>query len=155
MKTAEELLQEKENHLITISPDKSMYEVIRTMIEKHIAAMLVEENDKIVGIWTDRDLLGNVLDPAFDPKTTKIGNVMVRSLPTAPHDDTVYQLKDKFLGKKVRHLLITKNDEYIGILSVGDVLISSLLEKDDELTQLNARCNWNYYEDWQRWRKKK
>ena len=155
MKTAEELLQEKESLLITVPPDKPMHEVIRTMVEKHIAAMLVEENGKIVGIWSDRDLLRDVLNPAFDPKTSKIGDFMVKSLPTAPHTDTVFQLKDKFLGKRVRHLLITKGDDYIGILSVGDVLINSLLEKDDELTRLSARCNWNYYEDWQRWRKKK
>jgi len=155
MKTAEELLKEKGGHIITVSPDTPMQEVLRTMVEKHIAAMLVEEKSKIAGIWTDRDLLRDVLNPTFDPKTTKIGDVMVKSLPTAPYTDTVYQLKDKFLGKKVRHLLITKDEKYIGLLSVGDVLINSLLEKDDELTQLNARCNWNYYEDWQRWRKKK
>ena len=155
MKTAADLIQEKTIHLVTVPPDKKMEEVIRTMVEQHIASMLVEKDGKIVGIWTDRDLLRDVLDPNFNVKEAKIGDYMEKSLPTAPETDTIYQLADKFIGKRVRHLLITKNDgEYTGILSVGDVIVNALHEKDEELKKLKAQYNWDYYEDWKRWKKK-
>ena len=55
---------------------------------------------------------------------------------------------DKFLGKHMRHLLIEKNGEYIGILSIGDVMRATMLEKDEELKRLNAIVSWEYYENW-------
>lgn len=156
MKTAADLIQEKVIHLVTVLPDKNMEEVIRTMVEQHIAAMLVEKDGKIVGIWTDRNLLRDVLDPGFDIKTATIGDYMEKSLPTAPETDTIYQLADKFIGKRVRHLLITKaNGDYTGILSVGDVIVNALHEKNEELQKCKADYNWDYYEDWKRWKKKK
>ncbi|RMD59654.1 MAG: CBS domain-containing protein [Nitrospirae bacterium] len=153
MKTAEDLLKEKGGHLITVPPDTTVEEVLKIMIDKHIAAMLVEKDGKIVGIWADRDLLRDVLRPGFNPKTSKIGDYMITALPTAPHTDTVYQLMDKFMGKKVRHLLITKNGEIIGMLSVGDVIVATLKEKDEELRKLKEEVSWDYYEDWQEWKK--
>ena len=114
MKTAADLLKEKiESFTRTVPPDTNMEEAIRTMVEHHIAAMVVEKDGKIVGIWTDRHLLRDVLNPSFDIKTAKIEDYMEKSLPTAPETDTIFQLADKFIGKRVRHLLITKeNGDY-------------------------------------------
>jgi CBS domain-containing protein len=156
MKTAADLVQEKEIHLISVPPDTLMNEVIRMMLNQHIAAMLVEKDGKIVGIWSDRDLLRDILSPGYDPSKAKIGDYMERSLPTAPDSDTIYQLADKFIGKRVRHLLISNDSgEFIGILSVGDVIVNALHEKNEELQQLKTECSWDYYEDWKRWKKKK
>ena len=60
-------------------------------------------------------------------------------------------LKDKFLGLKLRHLLIEKEGKYIGLLSIGDVIKASIQEKDQELKNLNAMVSWEYYENW-RWK---
>jgi CBS domain-containing protein len=155
MKTAEELLHEKGNEIFSVSPETSVEEVLRLMIDKHIASIVVKRDDKIIGIWSDRDLMKDCLSPDFHPSTAKIGDYMSTTIATAPYTDTVYQLADKFTGRRVRHLLIIKDNAYIGILSVGDVLVNALREKDEELKKLNATASWDYYEDWQRWKKKK
>lgn len=90
----------------------------------------------------------NMLDQTFDPKTTRIDEVMTKSLIFAPHSDTVYNLMDKFLGLRVRHLLIEKEGETIGMVSSGDVMKASIQEKDGELKQLNTMVGWDYYENW-------
>jgi signal-transduction protein with cAMP-binding, CBS, and nucleotidyltransferase domain len=55
---------------------------------------------------------------------------------------------DKFLGLRLRHLLIDRNGEFIGMLSIGDVVRSALQTRTDELEQLQEIANWEYYEEW-------
>jgi signal-transduction protein with cAMP-binding, CBS, and nucleotidyltransferase domain len=90
----------------------------------------------------------NILDEAFDPKKARIEDYMTRELIFAPHSDTVYNLMDKFLGLRVRHLLIEKDGETIGMVSSGDVIKASIQEKDSELKQLNSMVGWDYHENW-------
>jgi CBS domain-containing protein len=151
MKTAEEMIKEKGNHLISVSPDTTIYDALRLMIEKQIGAILVKKDGEIVGIWTERDLMRNTITAGFDARTAKIGDYMTTGLKSAPANDTVYMLKDKFLGLKLRHLLIEKEGKYIGLLSIGDVIKASIREKDQELKNLNAMVSWEYYENW-RWK---
>jgi CBS domain-containing protein len=151
MKTAEQMINEKGNHLISVSPNTSIYDALRLMIEKQIGAILVKKGDEIVGIWTERDLMRNTVTAGFDARKAKIADYMTTGLKSAPASDTVYMLKDKFLGLKLRHLLIEKEGKYIGLLSIGDVIKASIQEKDQELKNLNAMVSWEYYENW-RWK---
>lgn len=151
MKTAEQMINEKGNHLISVPPNTSIYDALRLMIEKQIGAILVKKGDEIVGIWTERDLMRNTVNAGFDAQKAKIGDYMTTGLKSAPASDTVYMLKDKFLGLKLRHLLIEKEGKYIGLLSIGDVIKASIQEKDRELKDLNAMVSWEYYENW-RWK---
>ena len=120
------------------------------MNAQKVGAILLtdEENGKIVGIWTERDLLRNEVDEGFDAKTARIGDYMTSGLESAPSTDTTYQLMDRFLGLYLRHLLVKKEEEYIGLISIGDVIKACLHEKDQELKNLNAIVSWEYYEDW-------
>lgn len=154
MKTAEQMIQEKGHQMITVPWDTTIYDALKKMVENKIGAILVTVNGSITGIWTERDLMRNILEEGFDPKTAKIGDYMVKDLITAPHTDTVYNLMDKFLGHRIRHLIIEKNGEFIGMISSGDTLRASLTEKTEELESLKAVVNWEYYENW-RWKRKK
>lgn len=150
MKTAYNLIQEKGSDIICVPVGTIVLDALKKMNESKVGAILVTRDDKPAGIWTERDLMRNVTDEAFDPKTTLIEEVMTKSLIFAPHSDTVYNLMDKFLGLRVRHLLIEKDDETIGMVSSGDVMKASIQEKDTELKQLNTMVGWDYYENW-RW----
>lgn len=154
MKTAEEMLKEKDIDIISVSHDATVQDAINIMIKNQIGAIIIKKEQEIVGIWTERDLMRNILTAGFDPKKANIGDYMITGLKSAPHTDTVYMLTDKFLGLRLRHLLIEKEGKFIGVLSTGDVIKASLQEKDQELQELNAIVSWEYYENW-KWRKKK
>lgn len=154
MKTAEEILAEKDQGFICVSPDTTIYDALKVMVEKKIGSILIRDGEDIVGIWTERDLVQNTIIVGFDPKTALIKDYMSTNLQSVPHTATVYNLKDKFLGMRLRRLLIEKEGKYIGLLSTGDVIRASMMEKDKELKELNAMVSWEYYENW-RWRKKK
>ena len=153
MRTAVEILQDKDSHIVSVAPDTTIIEALRVMIKNQIGGILIQEGDKIVGIWTERDLMRNSITANFDVKVAKIKDYMTTGLLSAPHTDTVYQLLDKFLGMRLRHLLIEKDGSYIGLLSIGDVIKATLQEKDAELKELNAIVSWDYYENWQKRKK--
>ena len=148
MKTAKDMIQVKGSDILCVPVGTTVIDALRKMNEKKVGAILVTQDDKPVGIWTERDLLRNTLDDAFNPRTTPIDSVMTKSIVTAPATDTVYNLMDKFLGLRIRHLIIEKDDEIIGVLSSGDVMKASIQEKDQELRQLNTMVGWDYYENW-------
>lgn len=148
MKTAEDMIRVKGGALVSVDEKTLVIEALRTMNANKVGAILVTRNGEPVGIWTERDLMRNTIDDGFDPRTTPVEAVMTRSLIFAPHTDTVYNLMDKFLGLRVRHLLIQKEGRTIGMLSSGDVIKASIQEKDQELKQLNTLVSWEYYENW-------
>lgn len=148
MKTAEDIINEKERHAITVPPDATIAEALRIMLKQNIGAILIEEKGEITGIWTERDLMRNSIADGFDPRKERVGDHMSSKLLYAPHDATIFHLLDKFLGLRVRHLLIEKNGKFIGMLSTGDVVRANLVQKTQELKELSAFLSWEYYENW-------
>ncbi len=151
MRTAEDILKVKGSEMIAVSPCTTVADTLRTMTEHHIGAIVVKDKDNLVGIWTERDLMRNTLAEAFDPNTDEISKYMVTGLKFASHDDSVYQLQDKFLGMRLRHLLIRKKRECIGIISSGDVMRMLLNDMEEQLDEAKTIASWEYYENW-RWR---
>ena len=153
MKTAEDIIKEKARDIISVPQNTIIANALKLMNEKNIGAILVTDGENYVGIWTERDLLRNTISEGFDPKKAVIKDYMSTGLQSAPHTATIYQLKDKFLGKRLRHLLVEKEGKFIGLLSTGDVIRASLAAKTKELEELNAMVSWEYYENW-RWTSK-
>lgn len=154
MKYAGDILQGKNTEMIAADADQTVMEALRVMVEKNIGAILVRDGGRIVGIWTEKDFVRNSLQAGFDPKTTRIGEVMTPTLHTAAYDTPIPKLQEMYLGLYTRYVMIEKEGRYIGLLSIGDVLRANLLEKDRELKNLNTLVSWDYYEDW-RWDPKK
>ncbi len=149
MKTAEDVLNDKpEKNRISVTPDQTIATAIQKMNQAGIGAILVERDNEIVGIWTERDLLRAMGNPEFDPQNAPIGRYMKTKLHWAGHDTKLMHLQDMFLGLFIRHILIKKQERFIGLLSIGDVLRASLLEKEKELKKLNEIASWQYYENW-------
>jgi len=153
MKNCEEILIEKGTNMIFVKDDVNIDEAVRIMLKNNIGAILVKRNEEVIGIWTERDLMRNIKMDNFDPKKAIIKNYMTKNLISALSTDSVYNLMDKFLGKRLRHLLIEKEGKYIGLLSIGDVIKATLRAKTEELNELKAMVSWDYYEDWG-WQKK-
>lgn len=142
------MLQNKKREMVCVSPAQSVKEVVGVMMANKIGAILIKEEGRIVGIWTERDLLRGVSEPGFDPVTTRVGDVMTVNLHSASHDTPISKLQDMFLGLFIRHILIEKDNTYIGLLSIGDVTRASLLEKDQQIHELHQIAGWEYYENW-------
>lgn len=154
MKTAEDIVLDKKRELVFVSMDQTIMHTLDLMVKYRIGAVLVKKGDDIVGIWTERDFLRNSLQPGFNPHTACVGDYMSSPLHSAPHDATITTLEEMFLGLFVRHIPITKEGLFIGMVSIGDVLRANMLEKDRQIKELNSMASWQYYENWG-WDRKK
>lgn len=149
MKTAADILAQKTKRMISVRADQRISEALTLMNAHKIGAMLVrDETSRVVGIWTERDLIQDVLNPGFDPRTAIIGHYMTSDLHTAPADATILELKEMMLHLFIRHLLISDAGRIVGILSVGDIVRASLAEQDRHIQELRDHTSWQYYETW-------
>jgi len=152
MKTAQEMVQEKGGDIVCVPVGTTVCEALQKMCRHRVGASVVLRDDEVTGIWTERDLLIHIVDENFNPKTALIEDYMTADLVFAPHDDTLYNLMDKFLGLRIRHLPIKEEGRFIGLLSSGDVMKAAISAKNAELKKLNSMVSWEYYENW-RWDK--
>jgi signal-transduction protein with cAMP-binding, CBS, and nucleotidyltransferase domain len=148
MKTAGDILNDKKRDMVVVRPEQTIREALEHMQVNRIGAILVKRADKIVGIWTERDLARDILKRGFDIDTAKVGDHMTTRLYTAPDDTPLLKLQEMFLGLFIRHILITQRRKTIGLLSIGDVMRASLLDKDTQIRDLTAMASWEYYENW-------
>jgi len=154
METAKDMVADKGRDMVSVPVGTTLFATLEKMNRKKVGAILVTSDEKIVGIWTERDLMRDIIQEKIELKTALIENYMTTQLMSAPHTDTVYNLMDKFLGLRVRHLLIEEDGNIIGLVSGGDVMKCVVHEKDAELRQLNSMVSWDYYENW-KWNPKK
>ena len=154
MHTAEDIVKDKNRRIVSISNNETVQKACQMMVENKIGAILVKKNDEFVGIWTERDLLHLINSKGFDPKNARVEDYMTTPLHTVSHNARLHKLEDMFLGLFVRHLLVEKEGETIGLISIGDVLRAGLLERERQFKECNYAVTWDYYENW-KWDRKK
>lgn len=150
MKRAIDIILEKDRPMVSVTPQTTIWEALQMMVADKIGAIVVKEDENVVGIWTERDLMNNIVQPDFDPKTAKIQEYMSRDLKTVNFDEPIYKLPDLMLGLFIRHLFVVQEGKIIGLLSIGDVFRACLIERTRELESVS----WEYYENW-RWGRKR
>ena len=152
--TAEEVLEEKGSQMYSVSPNTTITEALEIMNKKKIGAILVKENDKIVGIWTERDLMIDSIKPDFILKDALVGDYMTKKLKTAPHDCKIFELADMILGLRIRHIIIERDGKFVGVLSSGDIIRAGLQFRTEEMKVLDSIVQLEYYDEW-KWKNKK
>jgi CBS domain-containing protein len=148
LKTAEDIIRDKNNKIVHVTRKQTLSEAIELMNTNKIGAILVSEGEDMIGIWTERDYLRSSGDSGFDPKQAQVGDHMSTPLHFARHDATLTQLEEMFIGLYLRHIPIKKDNRFIGMVSIGDVLRANLLDKDRQIKELNSMASWQYYENW-------
>ena len=122
MASVKNILEAKGNETFTITPDTSVYHALELMVEKNVSALLVMENEKLAGIFTERDYARKVALKGKSSKDTQIGDIMTRDLITVSPDSTIDECMQLMTGKYIRHLPVVDNDKLAGIISIGDVV---------------------------------
>jgi len=150
MKTAEEIVGTRKNPFISVQPDTVIVDALKSMEKSKCGSILVEENGHIIGVWTERDLIRNLLKPDFDINTTSVKSVMSTGLQSVDCSLTTNNVLDKFATLNMRHLLVKKNEDYIGIISLGDAVRANLQERTQKYNELSSFVSWEYYENWRR-----
>lgn len=115
------LLAEKRGELLSVSPDDTALEAVSRMNERRIGSVLVLEHGRLVGIFTERDVLQRIVAAGRDPQKTLVREVMTSDPVTLDASTTVQEAMDVVNQKKCRHLPVLKGSELLGLISSGDL----------------------------------
>jgi len=115
------LLDEQNQVIHSVRPDISVTECVRRMNELGIGAMLVMENDQLVGIFTERDAITRVLGRGLDPVSTKISAVMTGNPVSVSTLTTLEEAMGIISNQHIRHLPVLEDGKVLGVVSSGDL----------------------------------
>jgi CBS domain-containing protein len=131
-----DILRSKGSEVFTVGPDTSVYDGIELMCTKNVGGLLITENGKPIGIFTERDYARKVILKGKSSKTTTLGEIMTSKLITVTSDHTVEDCMEVMTDKKIRHLPVVDGDQLIGLISIGDVVRFVIREQRDIIDQL-------------------
>jgi CBS domain-containing protein len=104
-----------------VGPDTAVYDAVALMNRQQIGSVLVLDGARLLGIFTERDVLTRVVGAGRDPLTTKVADVMTRKLVVIERTTTVGQALGLMSQRRCRHLPVVDGDRVVGLVSMGDL----------------------------------
>lgn len=115
------LLDEQNPIIHSVGPDVSITQCVCRMNELKIGAMLVMEDDQLIGIFTERDAITRVLGTGLDPTSTKISEVMTKNPVWVSASTTLEEAMGIITQRRIRHLPVVEDGKVLGVVSSGDL----------------------------------
>ena len=128
MPTVESVLLEKGSDVVGVLGETTVRQAVRKMIEANVGCLIVETDTKVIGIFTERDLLRRVVGDDKDPDSVLIAEVMSSPVSSCKPSDDIDECFKTLSAGEFRHLLVLDNDEPVGVISLRDV--SLVLHQD-------------------------
>jgi len=122
----------------TAEGKQTVLEVAQAMVARNIGAVPVLREGRLAGIFSERDLMTRVVAEGRDPQTTRIEEVMTENPLTVSPTESVENCMALMRRHGFRHLLISEGDRLLGVVSLRDVLLQDLTDKDHEVRMMRA-----------------
>lgn len=128
--------QKVERQVVLLDENKSAWDAAVLMCDKHIGSVVVTRASQVVGLFTERDLIHHVVRGRQNPDTVAIRDVMRTKVPRVVPDESGEACIELMKLHKCRHLMVYDNDAFVGIISLRDLLVLLLEEKEELIRQL-------------------
>jgi CBS domain-containing protein len=138
MRTVREVLKAKGNVVWSVRPDQTVYEALELMATRDVGALLVLEETRVVGIFSERDYARQVILKGKASRDTPVRDVMTARVMYARPEHTVDDCMALMTDKRVRHLPVLESNALIGLISIGDVVKAMISEKEFLIEQLQS-----------------
>ena len=133
-----QILKTKGNAVCSVSPDSMVIDALKLMAEKNIGAVIVTENNKLVGIFSERDYARKVVlkDKASD--STRISEIMTSNVYTVKTSSSIDDCMKIMTDKNFRHLPVVDDGKLMGVISLGDAVRFVIEEQKDTIKNLES-----------------
>lgn len=132
-----EILRNKGGEVATIAPDADVRQLLVLLAEHNIGAVVVStDGAQIEGIVSERDVVRRLNDLGADLLDAPVSSIMTTSVRTCAPTDAVDGLRATMTEHRIRHLPVVRDDTLVGIVSIGDVVKSTIAELETEREQL-------------------
>jgi CBS domain-containing protein len=121
MPTVDKLIAEKNEPVATLPPDATVLDAAQLMNERHIGSVVVVDRDRLVGIFTERDVLRRIVAATRDPASTKLEEVMTTQVACATPKTRLDEIRAVMREKRIRHMPVVDGGLVTGMVSIGDL----------------------------------
>ena len=133
------ILRVKGGDIVTVKPDDSLRETVRTLASQNIgAAVVMDEGDRVCGIISERDLVRAIAENGDRALDEAVKSFMTKNVVTCVKEDTVAELMTRMTEGRFRHLPVLENDRLVGIISIGDVVKQRIAEQEQEVEAMRG-----------------
>jgi CBS domain-containing protein len=127
-----------------VGPDQTVAEAVATMAQHQVGALPIVDGQRLIGIFTERDLLRRVIAKGASIDKTRVGEVMTPDPITSTPDEYRLSAIEKMQSMGCRHLPIVVADELLDMLSMRDLLFVELAERNREIQELRGYIHGSY-----------
>ena len=117
-----DILRVKGNTILSVAPDTIIFDALYLMGEKNVGALLVMENEKLVGIFSERDYARKIILKGRTPLDTQVSEIMTEEVITVCPEETIGECMMLMSQRRIRHLPVLQSNEVVGVISIGDVV---------------------------------
>lgn len=143
--TVMDVLRKKGNGYWAMPPAAMAYDALEFMAEKNIGALLVMDEDRLVGVFSERDYARKVILRGKSSKTTAISELMSKPPICAGKDTSLHDCMVMMTSNHIRHLPILDGETVIGVVSIGDVVAAIIASQEKTIHQLECYITGDEY----------
>lgn len=136
--TIRQLLDEKGYQIYSATPDMTVYDAISLMSELSVGALLVMQDEKMVGILSERDYTRKVVLKNRSSRETAVREIMTDHVVYMLPEQTIEDCMATMSKHNIRHIPVLENGKPIGVLSVMDVMRNIISQKEFIISQLES-----------------
>ncbi len=122
MATVRNILAKKGDAVHSVEADHTVLDAAKLMNERRVGALVVVRGHKVIGIFTERDILNRIVAQQRDPAATKVEDVMTAPVECISPDAGRAECRHIMREKRIRHLPVVENERLVGIISIGDIV---------------------------------
>jgi CBS domain-containing protein len=136
MPTVQDILSHKGNGVATVERERSVIEAAREMNRRRIGSLVVVEGSRVVGMFTERDILVRVVAEARDPNRLTVGQVMTTPVMCCTPETDLLECKSMVTNRRIRHIPVVAGGELVGIVTSGDIMARESMEREVTIESL-------------------
>jgi len=131
-----QILSEKGHEVWSTSPSTTVFDALKFMSDKGIGALVVLDDLKVVGVYSERDYARKVILDGKSSKDLPVKEIMTRRVVCVKPENTTEECMALMTDKHIRHLPVVEDDELVGIISIGDIVKAIISQQEFVIEQL-------------------
>ena len=135
MKVAD-ILNSKGNFVYSLLANASVFDALKMMAEKNVGALMIIEDEKLLGIFSERDYARKIVLQGKASHDTLVNEIMTKTVISVQPQDSLEQCMELMSKNKIRHLPVVNGEKVAGIISIGDVVMAIIQSQKETITHL-------------------
>lgn len=143
MNKVSSILKRKGSSAVSVSPSTTVKDALNVMAEKNVGSVVVMQDEKYMGIMTERDYSRKVALKGKSSTDTKVSDIMTTDLPLVSPGDSIEHCMQLMSDKNIRYMPVFDNNKFSGIISMSDVVKETILSQKETINHLESYIHSN------------